>query len=70
MATSLTPERRRESENAHKAVEEIVLTGSTKRRCLRDGGELRVIGDASLGYRTGYQVLCEREQRVIATTRA
>lgn len=43
-----------EEANAHAAVEEERKTGSTQRRCLRDGGRL-ILDD----YGSGYVIRCE-----------
>jgi ssDNA-binding Zn-finger/Zn-ribbon topoisomerase 1 len=67
MASRLTPDERAEMENADAASVELVRTGTTARRCLRCGGELRVRQPKPGG---GYQVVCEREQRVIIESRA
>src|SRR5205823_2520736 len=45
--------------------EVLAFRGTTNRRCLRCGGELRMIESGS-----GLQIRCEREQRVILTARA
>ena len=66
MATSSpTPEQQAEFENALRAEEDLAFRGTTNRRCLRCGGELRMIESGS-----GLQIRCEREQRVILTARA
>jgi hypothetical protein len=66
MASPLTPERQAELDNALAASEELARTGKTTRRCLRCGGELRLIDHGTL---SGYEVVCEPEHRVILTAR-
>jgi hypothetical protein len=68
MATPLSPEVQAEIDNAIDASEEMSRNGTTSRRCLRCGGELRLIDHGRPG--GGYQIRCEREQRIILTVRA